>query len=133
MPPYPIPFDAINARHESDALSNRLLSRRSGTTTTSEAATEFGLELARRTALGLLARITAAVAVTVAATVAAVTAASSTAASTGTVLAAAEHAPGRSRALLLDVGLGNDLGGEVEPLAEVVEALRSEGVVVVLP
>lgn len=34
------------------------------------------------------------------------------------------------RALLLDVGLGNDLGGEVEPLAEVVEALRGEGVVV---
>jgi hypothetical protein len=31
-------------------------------------------------------------------------------------------------ALLLDVGLGNDLGGEVEPLAEVVEALGGEAV-----
>ena len=37
------------------------------------------------------------------------------------------------RALLLDVGLGNNLGREVEPLAEVVEALRGEGVVVELP
>jgi hypothetical protein len=36
-------------------------------------------------------------------------------------------------ALLLDVGLGNDLGWEVEPLAEVVEALWGEGVVVPLP
>lgn len=30
--------------------------------------------------------------------------------------------------LLLDVGLGNDLGGEVEPLAEVVKALGGEAV-----
>ena len=37
------------------------------------------------------------------------------------------------RALLLDVGLGNDLGREVEPLAEVVKTLRGEGVVVPLP
>ena len=37
------------------------------------------------------------------------------------------------RALLLDVGLGNDLGGEVEPLAEVVKTLGGEGVVVPLP
>jgi len=36
-------------------------------------------------------------------------------------------------ALLLDVGLRDDLGGEVEPLAEVVETLRGEGVVVPLP
>jgi hypothetical protein len=36
-------------------------------------------------------------------------------------------------ALLLDVGLGDDLGGEVEPLAEVVKALSGEGVVVPLP
>jgi hypothetical protein len=31
-------------------------------------------------------------------------------------------------ALLLDVGLGDDLGGEVEPLAEVVKALSGEAV-----
>lgn len=35
--------------------------------------------------------------------------------------------------LRLDVGGGDDLGGEVEPLAEVVETLGGEGVVVVLP
>jgi hypothetical protein len=37
------------------------------------------------------------------------------------------------RALLLDVGGGDNLGGEVQPLAEVVETLGSQGVVVVLP
>jgi hypothetical protein len=31
------------------------------------------------------------------------------------------------------VGLGDDLSGQVEPLAEVVETLGGEGVVVVLP
>lgn len=35
--------------------------------------------------------------------------------------------------LLLDVGGGDNLGGEVEPLAEVVKTLGGEGVVVVLP
>ena len=35
--------------------------------------------------------------------------------------------------LLLDVRLGHDLGGQVQPLAEVVEALGGEGVVVPLP
>lgn len=37
------------------------------------------------------------------------------------------------RALLLDVGGGDNLGGEVEPLAEVVKTLGGEDVVVVLP
>lgn len=37
------------------------------------------------------------------------------------------------RALLLDVRLGHDLSGEMEPFAEVVEALGGEGVVVPLP
>lgn len=36
-------------------------------------------------------------------------------------------------ALLLDVGLRNDLSWEMEPLAEVVETLWGEGVVVPLP
>lgn len=35
--------------------------------------------------------------------------------------------------LLLDVGGGDNLGGEVEPLAEVVKTLGGEDVVVVLP
>lgn len=37
------------------------------------------------------------------------------------------------RALLLDVGSWDDLSGEMEPLAKVVETLWGEGVVVVLP
>lgn len=37
------------------------------------------------------------------------------------------------RALLLDVGSWDDLSGEMEPLAKVVETLWSQGVVVVLP
>lgn len=36
-------------------------------------------------------------------------------------------------ALLLDVGGGDNLGGKVKPLAEVVETLGGQGVVVVLP
>jgi hypothetical protein len=37
------------------------------------------------------------------------------------------------RSLGLDVCLGNDLGGEVEPFAEVVETFWGQGVVVPLP
>ena len=37
------------------------------------------------------------------------------------------------RPLLLDVRGGDDLGGEVQPLAEVVDTLRGQGVVIVLP
>lgn len=37
------------------------------------------------------------------------------------------------RSLLLNVGSGNDLSGEVKPFAEVVETLGGQGVVVVLP
>jgi hypothetical protein len=107
------------------------LRSRSSTTSAAKATTELGLELAGGTALSLLAGITAAVAVTVTTTV---TATSTTASTTAlAVLAAAEHAPGRSRALLLNVGLGNDLGGKVEPFTEVVETLGGEGVVVPLP
>jgi hypothetical protein len=101
---------------------------RCGTTATPEATAELGLEVAGGTALALLASVTSAVTVTV-------TTAAATTASTAplAVLAATEHTTGRSRTLLLDVGLGHDLGGQVEPLAEVVETLRGEGVVVVLP
>src|SRR6478735_6897985 len=49
-------------------------------------------------------------------------------------LTLAEHATGRSvRSLLLNVGSGNDLSGEVKPFAKVVETLGGQGVVVVLP
>ena len=42
-------------------------------------------------------------------------------------LALAHHAAGRSvGSLLLDVGSGDNLGGEVEPLAEVVKTLETE-------
>jgi hypothetical protein len=37
------------------------------------------------------------------------------------------------RSLLLDVGGGDDLSGEMEPFAEVVETLGGQGVVVPLP
>lgn len=37
------------------------------------------------------------------------------------------------RALLLDVCSGHDLGGQVEPFAEVVETFGGQGVVVPLP
>lgn len=37
------------------------------------------------------------------------------------------------RSLLLNVGSGNDLSGEVKPFAEVVETVGGQGVVVVLP
>jgi len=105
------------------------------TTATTETATELRSELARSTTLLALTSVTASVttlAVTTVATVATATAAESTSALTTTLLT--HHATGRGmRPLLLDVGSGNDLGGEVEPLPEVVETLGGEGVVVVLP
>lgn len=56
---------------------------------------------------------------------------------TGTTLATlltTEHATrGSVGTLLLDVGSGDNLGGKVQPLAEVVQTLGGEGVVVVLP
>jgi guanyl-specific ribonuclease Sa len=50
-----------------------------------------------------------------------------------TALTAHHASRGSVRSLLLDVCGGDDLGGEVQPLAEVVETLRGQGVVVVLP
>jgi hypothetical protein len=100
---------------------NNLPLRSGGTTATAEATAEAGSELARGTTLlGLL----------LTATVATLTG------STGATLAllTTHHAArGGVRTLLLDVGSGNNLGGKVEPLAEVVKTLGGEGVVVVLP
>lgn len=87
---------------------------------------QLRVELARGTALLALTSITTAVAAFTVATVAA------TATTEGsTALLITEHTAGRRmRALLLDVGGRNDLGGEVEPLAQVVQALGGQGVVV---
>jgi hypothetical protein len=102
------------------------------TTATTETATELRSELARSTTLLTLTSVTASVTTLTVATVTTATAAESTSALTTALLT--HHATGRGmRPLLLDVGSGNDLGGEVEPLPEVVETLGGEGVVVVLP
>lgn len=87
---------------------------------------QLRVELARGTALLALTSITTSVATLTVATALATATAEGT-----TALLLTEHATGGSvRALLLDVGSGNDLGGQVEPLAQVVETLGGEGVVV---
>lgn len=98
---------------------------------------QLRVEFTRGTALLALttgfASSVAALAVSSVATVATV---ATTAAAERSSLAFAltHHASGRSvGSLLLDVCGGNDLGGQVEPFAEVVETLGGEGVVVVLP
>lgn len=88
---------------------------------------QLGSELAGGTTLLTLTSLTAAV------TALAVTTATATEGALAALLTT-EHATGGSvRPLGLDVGSGDDLSGEVEPLAEVVETLGGEGVVVVLP
>lgn len=83
------------------------------------------------TTLLALTSVPAAVATLTVATVA------TTSAAEGPPLAltlSAEHATGRSmRSLLLDVGGGDNLSGQVKPFAEVVETLGGQGVVVPLP
>jgi hypothetical protein len=72
-----------------------------------------------------------------AAAVATLTVATGSATSSTTALSAlvsTKHATrGSVRTLLLDMGCRDDLSGQVEPFAKVVEALRGEGVVVPLP
>jgi hypothetical protein len=104
------------------SLHLRGRSRGGSTAATAEATTELGVELARGGTLLALASVTA----TVLAALAVAT--GTTTAAAGTLLAAEHAAGGSVGALLLDVGLGDDLGGEVEPLAEVVEALGGEAV-----
>lgn len=104
-----------------------------GTTVVSGVArvvSQFGVEATGGTTLLALTSITSAVS---ALAVAAVTTGSA-AEGAALALALAEHAAGRSvGALLLDVGGGNDLGGEVKPFAEVVETLGGQRVVIILP
>jgi hypothetical protein len=94
-----------------DRETNNLPLRSGSTTATAETTAEAGGELAGGTTLlGLL----------LTATVATLTG------STGATLAllTTHHAArGGVRTLLLDVGSGNNLGGKVEPLAEVVKTL----------
>jgi hypothetical protein len=97
-------------------------SRGGGTAATAEATTELGVELARGGTLLTLASVTTTVLAALAVTT------GTTTATTGTLLAAEHTAGGSVGALLLDVGLGDDLSGKVEPLAEVVEALGGEAV-----
>jgi hypothetical protein len=79
-------------------------------------------KLARRSTLLALASITSSVATLTVSTVTA----TATAERPPLALTLAHHATGRSvRALLLDVCRGDDLGGEVKPLPEVVNALGS--------
>ena len=87
-------------------------------------------ELARSTTLLAFASIPSSVS-TLAVTTVTTTA---TAEWSALALTLTEHATGRSvRSLLLDVGGRNNLGGQVQPFAEVVETLGGQGVVVVLP
>jgi len=103
-------------------------------TTTAESATELWCELAWSTALLALAGVTAAVLAPVASVTATATAAESATSPLAAALLAGHHTAWWSvRALLLDVGLRNDLSWKVQPLAEVVETLWGEGVVVPLP
>lgn len=96
----------------------------------SRVVSQFGVEATRSTTFLALTGLTSAVSALAVTTVTTGTAAE------GTTLALAltEHTAGRSvRALLLDVGGGHNLSGEMEPFAKVVETLGGQGVVVVLP
>ena len=88
---------------------------------------QLGSELAGGTTLLALTSLTTAV------TALAVTTATATEGALAALLTTEHAAGGSVRTLRLDVGGGDDLSGEVEPLAEVVETLGGEGVVVVLP
>lgn len=88
---------------------------------------QLRVELAGGTALLALTSVTSSVPTLTVTTVAT----TATATEGSAALLVTEHATGRGvRSLLLDVGGGDDLGGEVEPLAQVVETLGGEGVVV---
>jgi hypothetical protein len=86
------------------------------------------------TLLALSASITTSVSSLTITTVTTATSATSTERLALALTLTTHHATWRSvGSLLLDVGSRNDLSGKVEPFTEVIETLRSEGVVVVLP
>lgn len=115
--------ESTTANDEVSISFHVVLSRRS------RVVLQLRVELARGTTLLALTSITSSVATLTVATVA--TVATATATERSAALLVTEHAAGGSvGSLLLDVGGRNDLGGQVEPLSEVVETLRSQGVVV---
>jgi hypothetical protein len=110
-----------------NTVSNSSVNR---TSRVAQVVSQFGVEATRGATLLALTSLTSAVSAFAVAAVSIGSAAKGTA----LTLALAEHAAGRSvGALLLDVGGGNNLGGEVKPFAQVVETLGRQGVVVVLP
>jgi len=92
-------------------------------------------KLSRWCTLLALASITSAVtSLTVASISITTTATTSTERLTFALTLTTHHATRRSvRSLLLDVRSGDNLGGKVEPFAEVVETFRCESIVVILP
>lgn len=130
----PLGFSPVRLESEAVRKSSSFPCLRGrGATATTEATTERRLEASGRTALLALTSVPAAV---TALTVTPLAATATTAAERPALALAlgAHHAAGRSvGSLLLDVGGGNDLSGKVQPLAEVVETLGGEGVVIVLP
>ena len=113
-------------RFDSSGSPLSILPRRA--TAPAEPAAEARLEAAGRALLAL-----ALIATAVVAPVAARAAATAAAALPLAVVARQHAARRRVRALLLDVRLRHDLGRQVQPLAQVVEALGRERVVVPLP
>jgi hypothetical protein len=86
------------------------------------------------TLLALRTRLTTSVTSLAVSTVSTATASTSTERLALTLALTTHHSTRRSmRSLLLDVRSWDNLGGQVKPFAEVVETLRSESVVVVLP
>lgn len=113
------------------AATSIFLRRRRSTTTTTESTAEAWLELARSTTL--LARL-ASITTTVSTLTVTITSGTTTATRATLTVLTTHHAARRSMcALLLDVGSRDDLGGEMQPVAEVLETLGSQSVVVVLP
>lgn len=95
---------------------------------------QLRVEFTRSATLLALASITATVTTLTVATVTTVTTTATTERTALTLTLATQHAAGRNvRLLLLDVGSRDDLGRQVQPLAEVVETLGGQGVVVPLP
>lgn len=113
----------------SGADSNRLGSGRS-TTTTTETTAEGRCKLAWCTTFFALTTVFTATVSTLAVATWATTSASTSL----TTFITTHHTARRSvAALLLDVGSGNDLSGQVQPFTQVVETLRGESVIVILP
>lgn len=133
-PKHPQQFLSLDRTRYDPALPARHamhLRRRRRSTATSEAPTELRREFTwRSTLLGLcITHVASSVAALTITTITIATVSTWATASTGTLrsVVAAHHAARWCvAALLLDVRCWNDLGGQVQPFAEVVEAFRGE-------